>query len=964
MSLAQELQNLASTIAPERAAMLRAEQSGRAGAAFGVLLGSAFPALTPTLGFQHDALDTLAREGLRARRRRRELASALNATITDAGNPERGIALLRQRVWAEKARIALRELLPLRLGGASIEVTAAELSDLAAAACDAALNEAMAAVAGRFGKPLRADGSPSALVMLGLGKLGGNELNAGSDVDVIFIYDTDDGGSELSLHEHFTRVVRRAVATVGTPSADGMIWRVDLRLRPEGSSGALVNSVVAAERYYETWGRLWERAALLRARPCAGDLEFGRTLSRELLTPFVYRNTVDPTIAAQLTELVLRSRAELSPDPERDLKLGPGGIREAEFFVQSLQLVWGGREQALRVQGTLPALARLRSQGFVTDREARGIAESYVLLRRVEHRVQWQSGVQTHLLPQDEEELGRLARGLSFADASGLRAELSRARERVNLTFQSLTHSAAPRSRPRPLQISELDGDDLDLGRIAEEQFRSADMGEHIAALARRPDGLLGSLTRERHPDLTDGVLDALANSADPEQAGRYLRAFFARFLAPAAYVNALGDDRRALQRLITAFGASAFVGDAVCSRPDLADVILFGGGAVSDPQAAVAAELWTAAQSLSPDADAEEREEAFIGGLRAAKRRITVEVAVADLAGTIGMRDATRTLSELAEEILSCVVRHVFGDVPGFAVLGLGKLGGRDLGYGSDLDVIFSFLPSAAPHPDDATTYFVRGAQRVIRLLTEPHVAGPGYELDARLRPSGSHGLLVTSLASFARYHGQALDGSEAEPGPAVLSSGAPWERQTLLRARGVVGDPELLRRALGIAWRAAYDGGAPPAADMHHLRMRLEKEQGREREGRYNLKTGRGGLLDIEFAVQWLQMKNGADPRVRTPDLGVALSALNTAGYLANADFEIFTDGYRFLRQLEQRIVVKSGVSNPVIDARLAGLAQLARRMGFQDGQGQRASEHLLARYKDVTDGVRSSYERVLGL
>ncbi len=945
--------------------MLLAEQSGREGGALGVLLGAAFPALTPSAGHQHDALDVIAREGFRARRRRRELVPALHAAIRDPEDSERGIAALRRKVWAERARIALRELLPVRLGGASIEVTAGELSDLAAAAFDAALTEAERSIAERFGAPLRSDGAPSTLVMLGVGKLGGNELNAGSDVDVIFVYDTDEGGSELSLHEHFSRVVRRAVATMSTPSKDGMIWRVDLRLRPEGSAGALVNSVAAAERYYETWGRLWERAALLRARPCAGDLELGRVLSRELLTPFVYRNTVDPTIAEALTELVLRSRSELSTAPERDLKLGPGGIREAEFFVQSLQLVWGGREQALRVQGTLPALARLRSQGLVSDREARGIAESYVLLRRVEHRVQWANGVQTHLLPTDEEEFARLARGLGFADPAGLRSELERARERVNTTFQSLTHGNGPRSKPRPELVSELEGEDPDLGKVLGEQFSSADMGEHIAALARRPDGLLGSLTRERHPDLTTGVLDAVASSADPEQAARYLRAFFGRFLAPAAYVNALGEDRRALQRLITAFGSSAFVGDAVSSRPELADVILFGGGAVSDPQAAVRAEIWNAAQSLSVDADRDEREEAFIGALRAAKRRVTVEVAVADLAGTIGMRDATRTLADLAEEILSCVVRHVFGDVPGFAVLGLGKLGGRDLGYASDLDVIFTFLPSAAPHPDDATTYFVRGAQRVIRLLTESHVAGPGYELDTRLRPSGSHGLLVTSLSSFARYHGVALDGgSELETGPAVFSSGAPWERQTLLRARGVVGDPELLRRALGVAWRAAYEGGAPPAAEMHHLRTRLEKEQGREREGRYNLKTGRGGLLDIEFAVQWLQMKNGADLRVRTPDLGVALQALHSAGYLASRDFEIFSDGYRFLRQLEQRIVVKIGVSASVIDTRGVGLAPLARRMGFQDGQGQRASEHLLARYKDVTDGVRAGYDRVLGL
>ena len=852
----------------------------------------------------------------------------------------------------------------MRLGGASIEVTARELSALAAAAFDAALREAEAVTAERYGPPLRADGTPSTLVMLGVGKLGGRELNAGSDVDVIFVYDTDEGQSRLSLHEHFSRVVQRAVATIGNPSADGLIWRVDLRLRPEGAGGPIVNSVAAAERYYETWGRLWERAALLRARPSAGDLELGKLLAREVLTPFVYRSTVDPTIAGALTELVQRSRRELSHAPERDLKLGPGGIREAEFFVQSLQLVWGGREQALRVPGTLPALARLRSQGFVTDREARGIAEAYLLLRRVEHRIQWASGVQTHLLPTDAEELSRLARSLGFAASTGLLGELERVRETVHETFHALTDSATRRAAPRHVLTSELDGDDPELGRAAEQHFRSADMGEHIAALARRPDGLLGVLTRERHPELADGVIDALGSSADPEQAARYLRAFFGRFLAAGAYINALGDDPRALQRLITVFGASAFVGDAVSSRPELADVILFGGGAVSDARAAVAAELENAAQSLTPDTDPEEREQAFIGALRTVKRRVTVEVAVADLAGTIGMRDATRILADLAEEILSRAVAHVFGDTRGFAVLALGKLGGRDLGYGSDLDVIFSFLPSAAPHPEEAMPYFVRGAQRVIRLLTEPHPAGPGYELDTRLRPSGSHGLLVTSLESFARYHGLPLDGAEPEPGPTVLSSGAAWERQTLLRARGVVGDPELVQRALNIAWRAAYQGGAPPAIEVHRFRTRMERELGRERDGRYDLKTGRGGLCDIEFAVQWLQMKNGFDPRVRTPDLGDALQALHSAGYLDAAAFEVFSEGYRFLRQLEQRIVVRTGQNAAVIQAGGVGSSHLARRMGFQDGQGVRASDQLMARYRDVTETVRASYERVLDL
>ena len=426
--LAQELRNLAFTIAPERARMLSRDAGARSGAALGILLGSAFPALAPQTGSQHDALDAMAEEGLRIRRRPRDLARRLTTALRGK-RFELGAALLRRAVWSEKARIALRELLPVRLGGASIDVTAEELSDLASAAFDAALSEAGDAIAERFDRPLRPDGKPSTVVMLGMGKLGGRELNAGSDVDVIFVYDSDDGQSELSVHEHFARVVRRAVATIGTPSADGLIWRVDLRLRPEGAQGAIVNSVAAAERYYETWGRLWERAALLRSRPCAGDLELGRLFTREVITPFVYRNTVDPTLAEALTELVLRSRAELSHAPERDLKLGPGGIREAEFFVQSLQLVWGGREHALRVQGTLPALARLRSQGFVSDREARGIAESYTLLRRVEHRVQWASGVQTHLLPSDPEELLRLIEKAlkrdGFATASAISANKS-----------------------------------------------------------------------------------------------------------------------------------------------------------------------------------------------------------------------------------------------------------------------------------------------------------------------------------------------------------------------------------------------------------------------------------------------------------------------------------------------------------------------------------------------------------
>ncbi len=962
---ASELLAQARYIDPARAAVLEQELSERPGRELAVLLGTAYPPLTPALDWQHEAIERIAREGWRVERQRGDILARLLARsgdLSDAGHVQ---VNLRRAVHEEKLRIALRELLPRTEGGASVDVTAHELSDLADAAFEVALGEADRAIAQRFGEPTRSDGERSAIVVLGMGKLGGLELNAGSDVDVIFIYDTDDGESSISLHDHWSRVARRAVATLDTPTADGMVWRVDLRLRPEGSQGAIVNSVAAAERYYETWGRLWERAAMLRARPMAGSQELGALLEREVIAPFVYRHGVDPSIATALAELVHRSRAELSNAPDRDLKLGPGGIREAEFFIQSLQLIWGGREPSLRVSGSLPALERLQSRGLVTDREARTIAEAYLLLRRVEHRVQWMTGIQTHLVPENRAERGRLARSLGFEDAAGLEAELAEAREAVHELFTALA-PAEPRPLPRyHALLSRLEQDDADLARISEQEFGSPELAEHLAALMRRPDGLLGGATRERYPDLADQLIDALIESPDPDQAGRYLRSFFQRFTSPAAYIATLAGDPSVLHRLATVLGASAFVGDAVVGRPDLVDIILFGRGLPGDAHAAVSAELETWERSSAGQADEFERRDEFVGALRRAKRRVMVDVAVADLAGTIETRDATRMLSDLADEILERSVGYQLeGNVTGLSVIAVGKLGGREIGYGSDLDVLFIYDPAAAPPDRDPGEHFVRHAQRIIRLVSEPHPAGPGYELDTRLRPSGAQGLLVTSLSSFARYHGVALEAADDGGAPSVLSSGAAWERQALLRARAAAGDLELGERVIEVAHVAAYERGAPPAEELHRLRMRMERELARERPGRYDIKTGHGGLLDIEFATQWLQMRYGTDHRVRTTDTLEALEALGTLGYLARRDFETLRDGYLFLRRLEQRIHVLHSTSSTFIDERAPGLAQLARRMGLASTARESASAALITRYRDVTRAVRAAYEGVLGI
>ena len=961
MTALDDLGALAAAIDGDRAAELARELGPRP---LAVLLGVAFPPLTPQAGWQIDAIDAIAKRGWRTERRAAQLTRLFPALRDDEPtDAEARARALRRSGWAEKARIALRELLPAELGGAEIESTSRELSRLADALLERALGQAEAEIEERYGAPRQKNGERSRVVVVGLGKLGGLELNAGSDIDLLFVYDTDEGKSSLSLHEHWTHVVRRAVDLIGTPSADGLLFRVDLRLRPEGSQGALVNSIEAVERYYERWGRLWERAALLRARSAAGDLALGALFERDIVTPFVYRRDVDPGIGESLTDLLVRSRAELSPDPKRDLKLGRGGIREAEFFVQTLQLVWGGREPSLRVQGTLPALGRLRSRGFVSDGEVSAIGESYALLRKLEHRVQWLSGIQTHLLPSGDD-FAHLARTMRLGES-----ELTAAVERARATVHSLFSSLAPRRplTPSPFEpiATALASNDDAFDALAETAYGDAEIAEHLHALARRPDDLLGELTRDRYPDLARAVLEELASSPDPEQAARFLRAILTRFSSPEPYVAGLAQDRVALRRLVTALASSAFIGETALVRPELIDTILFGAGAISDPSAAVAVEIDAQLQGLATGADLDEQRDALVRGLRVAKQRLMVEVATADLADTICTRDATRLLSALADEELARAVDHVLGDHRGLSVIAMGKLGGREIGYGSDLDVVFIYDPACAPEPDEAGAFYSRAAGRVIRLISEPHVAGPGYELDTRLRPSGSHGMLVTSIAAFARYHSVPLPGAEHEPVTgSVGSSGAAWERQALLRARFAAGDPELGARAVEVAQRAAYEGGAAPAAEVHHLRERMERELGRERPHRLDLKVGRGGLLDVEFAVQFLQMLNGADHAVRSPDTSVALEALALRGYLSVDDYDALRDGYAFLRRLEQRIHVLYGTGSSIIAVRAPGLPALARRMGYRSAPGAPAEQALLAHYRDVTENVRRAYLRVFGI
>ncbi|XXX79764.1 bifunctional [glutamate--ammonia ligase]-adenylyl-L-tyrosine phosphorylase/[glutamate--ammonia-ligase] adenylyltransferase [Sorangium sp. So ce134] len=992
--------------------------------AIAALLTAAYPAIGATIEANPDIAERLAAEGHQTARDRATYLSRIRSRVGDVSDADRVRRELRRVAREERIRIALRELLPPSAGGADIDVTARELTALAEATIEVALAEAVSAVTARFGEPRTATGARSKFVVLGMGKLGGEELNAGSDVDLIYLYDTDEGqvgpsgdrAVSVTLHDFWARVARRLTATLEEVTEDGFVWRVDLRLRPEGRSGPLVNSLAAAERYYEAFGRLWERAALLRAREIAGDLDFGAE-ALGVLGPFVWRRQVDPHLAVDMIELVERARAELSHDASRDLKLGPGGIREAEFFVQALQLIWGGREPRARAQGMLDGLRRLRTLGYVTDREGRELVEGYLALRRAEHAVQSATGVQTHLLPDSEAEIERLARTLRFKDAAAFLADTEQRRSRIKARLLSLL----PKGSARPSRWieamaaldhgdrdafaealakhavivlggaagePEAEGDAPDLaaqpagaphepGASASLTARFRDVADDLFELSRHPDGLLGARSREASSSLAETLLAAVVDAADPEQAARFLRLCFSRIRHSAVYARMLGDDPRALRRLIEALGSSAFIGDAMVRYPELVDVVLFARGAPSADGI-----RHTIEESLSEAAPDDDPDEALIAALRRAKARVTIEVGLADLSGEVGTREATLALSDLADASLEAATRFALGTPPGepvrgLAVIAMGKLGGREIGYGSDLDVFFLFDPTCAPSGDqgpgsDPGTYYARRARQIIRLISMSHAAGPGYELDTRLRPSGSQGLLVTSIDSFARYHGirragggaQASAEPESSPGARHMRA-AIWERLALIRARASAGDPGLGAEAIAIAHEAAYlqaDDFDRMAEEIHRLRLRMERELSHERRGRRDFKLGRGGLADIEFAVQLLQIRHGADPRVRTTETLAAIDALASAGYLSAAHAEIFRDGHAFLRKLEQRIRIVHADASQLLEENAPGVPLLARRTGIRGRTATEAATELLARYGAITERVRRAYEAIV--
>jgi glutamate-ammonia-ligase adenylyltransferase len=880
-------------------------------------------------------------------------------------------AALRRVRADELVRLGVREL---ELG-LDVEV-GRELARLADACFDAAIRFHDSELRARYGAPRFIDDDgrerDATLTVIGMGKLGGEELNFASDVDVIYVYSSDQGeAGGLSLHEYFAKLCTQVTAALSEVTEDDVVFRVDLRLRPEGAKGAIANSLAQMERYYETFGRPWERQAWIKARPCAGDLQLGDEVMTTL-RPFVFPRLVAPTVIDDVRDLNRRIKRELvrprksdtagATPPGFDLKNGEGGIREIEFFVQALQLIHAGKRPALRCRGTLAALDALQFAGMVSDDEHLSLWRAYRWLRHAEHVLQLDGGLQTQTIPEDDERRLVIARRLGYASDVAFAIDLVKHTTVVSGLFESLGGD----ERPGEIDVMAILRGDLTDDEEAEALtrlgFTDVTAARAELARARRSEGSpLSPVATERQARVGAGLLAEIATSADPDQALRYLSDLIAR-RGEAWSIWRLLDENPAIMRLLgSLLGASAYLARTLVDTPETIDLLVeLGLTSPSRDKAQLAADF--AGRLANVDRG---DPEAVWSTIAEVKNGHVLRVGLADFAGALDPLAVCAELTTIAEACLGQALAIVeaqlterHGRPPGdarLAVLGLGKLGGRELGYAADLDVIFVFSSTEddeteSDGPVRLTTieWYSRCAQRLLGALRQRTPRGRLYEVDTRLRPSGSQGLLVTSLAGWRRYHAE----------DARL-----WERQALTKLRPVAGNATLGDEVARLASETVYgtqpDVGAIAEA-ITKMRDRIERELGGPaKPGRaIDLKVGAGGVIDVEFAAQYLQLAYGhAHPELRTTSTSEALRAAAACGVAPAGDVELLHQGYRFLRGIEHRLrVVHDQPIHRLPDTK-SELDKLARRSGFPDGAV--LLEHVERWQRDV----RAVYLRLLG-
>ncbi|MFM9916068.1 MAG: bifunctional [glutamate--ammonia ligase]-adenylyl-L-tyrosine phosphorylase/[glutamate--ammonia-ligase] adenylyltransferase [Rhizobacter sp.] len=837
------------------------------------------------------------------------IAALINRLVADGRSLVSALRVTRQLVLERLA------VLDVEQGAGMADITLA-MTELAETTLDVALAKAMAEQDERCGPPLNAAGQRIEFWIVGMGKLGARELNVSSDIDLIYVY--EDGGEtpgpqRVSAHEYFSQVVRGLYALIGETTEDGFVFRVDLALRPNGNSGPPVVSLPMLEEYLQAHGREWERFAWLKSRvvaPRSGLETLQIQALRSMVNAFVYRRYLDYGVFEGLRQLHRKVRDEAQrraagrPERANDVKLSRGGIREIEFIVQLLLVVRGGQFPEIRTRSTLKALDKLAAGGLMKPASAAQLAEAYIFLRRLEHRIQFLDDQQTHLLPTSDADLRWIAGSLGMrctADACELLDRLCETREFVATEFDALLHEGQPApANPNGVTC-----------RGCVPTLQPVDSGDFLAKL---PEELAARVKPWcDHPKikvLRDESKARLARlvlrAADAVKDGRCTIAAAARFidwleplLRRESYIALLAERPEVQNRLLRLLGLARWPIRYLMLHPgvidELADERLLHGR-FDATEFTADLEARYAAWGRSGQVD----EEALLDTLRRAHHAEVFRTLVRDVEGHITVEQVADDLSALADATLACALRWAWKHLkqrhreqPQIAVIAYGKLGGKELGYGSDLDVVFLYDDAGEPDADKASEVYGAFVRKLIGWLTLRTAAGELFDIDTALRPNGGSGLLVTSIASFEKY--QTGRGS---------NTAWTWEHQALTRARVCAGD-SALTIPFDEVRRTVLSAPRDPAglrAEVRAMRDKVSAAHPVQGE-RFDLKYSQGGMMDVEFAVQVLVLEHSRLHPELIPNVGniALLQRAEAAGLLPPSVGAAAADAYRELRRAQ---------------------------------------------------------------
>ncbi len=843
---------------------------------------------------------------------------ALLRQLTEEGAD---LAVVLRRFRAQhQMRIVWRDLCRL----ADTQETVRDAARLADAAISLALHFIQAELEARFGVPRgRESGEPQSLIVLAMGKLGAHELNVSSDIDLIFVFPeagtTDRDDRAVSNAEFFTKVGQNLIAALNQVTAEGFVYRVDMRLRPYGDSGALVHNFQALEEYYQDQGRDWERYALIKARPVTGDAQRTQELMH-MLRPFVYRRYIDFGVIDSLRSMKQMITSEVERRGlQGNVKLGRGGIREVEFIGQCFQLIRGGRDLGLQQRELLVVLKECVALGCLPPEAVRELTAAYFFLRDTEHAIQGYEDKQTQELPTEPLPQLALAVAMEFADWESFLAALNAHRERVASHFDELIappEDEAPTPRHERLPW----GDDLQESTLA--QLGYAQPAASLAALQELQDNprvaMMQAEGRERYEQFMPQLLRACAEVEHPDLALQRVLPLVAAVVRRSAYLALLLENPPALMELVSLCGASPWIAEAMSTNPVLLDELLDRASLYAPPDKDLLRdELRLQVLRLDP-----EDLEAQMDTLRYFKASHVLRVAASEVAGRLPLMKVSDKLTFIAEVILEHVIDVAWHDLTvkygeprrasqgsGFAVYAYGKLGGIELGYGSDLDLVFIYDADASGATSgersiDNAVFYTRLGQRMIHIMETRMSMGQLYEVDMRLRPSGDSGMLVSTLQGFRSYQ---------------QDSAWTWEHQALVRARFVAGDPVLATQVDAVREEILClpRNEAELAREVQAMRNKMCKHllsEKRPEEGEFHLKQGPGGIVDIEFMVQYavLAWSHREPELARWSDNVRILETLGQTGLFEQPECEALTQAYLAYRSAAHQLSLQqqSGV------------------------------------------------------